>query len=475
VEAEMRCPVADDAKRIDPAWAWSAYEPTKAEPWDVRKVGHLYRRAAFGANAAELARGVADGPAKAVARLLAGEPDGGFEGRTAAVADVIRRTNNAGNLRAWWLTRMLYSPHPLREKMTLFWHNHFATSNAKVQNAGLMLGQYGLMHAHALGSFAEMLRRMSTDPAMLIWLDGRGSRKGSPNENYARELMELFSLGIGPYTEKDVREAARAFTGYDLDGPAAAFTAANHDAGTKTVMGRTGAWKPDDVVKICLDQPACANFLCTKLFRFLVSETAAPAKELIAPLSKQLRATGYDVGAVVKTVVSSNLFFSGHAYRARVKSPVDFALGVVRGLEGRIGTTALGLELEKLGQNLFHPPSVKGWDGGPTWLNGQTLLYRQNLALAFTSTEDGRFGTRLDPAAVAAKHGKAADDELVTFFLTLFLQDDVPAESRSRLREYAASSRKVKTPVFWTARDAAEQRVRSLCHLVLTLPECQLD
>jgi uncharacterized protein (DUF1800 family) len=378
-------------------------------------------------------------------------------------------------VRAWWLARMLHSPHPLREKLTLFWHNHFATSNAKVQSAALMLRQYRLLHEHALGSFATLLTRMSYDPAMLVWLDGKGSVKGAPNENYARELMELFSLGIGPYTEKDIREAARAFTGYDLDDDETRFTEANHDAGTKTVMGRKGAFKPDDVVRICLDQPACALFLVSKLFRFLVSETLVPRRELLEPLAKRFRESKYDFGALVKTVLSSNLFYGEHAYRARVKSPVSFALGAVRALEGNVGTTALAAELEKLGQNVFFPPNVKGWDGGPAWLNGQTLLYRQNLALAFCSTEDARFGTRLDPAALARRHGKKTDEELVAFFLGLFLQGDVPEESRRRLLTFAASSHRAKVPAYWTARDAAEQRVRSLCHLVLTLPEYQLD
>jgi hypothetical protein len=174
-------------------------------------------------------------------------------------------------------------------------------------------------------------------------------------------------------------------------------------------------------------------------------------------------------------VLASNLFFSAEAYRTRVKSPVDFALGIARGLEGRIGTTALAAALEQLGQSVFNPPSVKGWDGGTAWLNGQTLLYRQNLALAFSSTEDARFGTRTDPAALARRHKKTTDAEQLAFFLDLFLQGDVPDESRQRLLDYQKKSKTKKVPVYWTEQDAADQRVRSLCHLVLTLPEFQLD
>src|SRR4029077_16946899 len=171
-----------------------------------------------------------DGHEKTIRALVAGGPGlDEVDKRMAPLAETIARTNNGLNLRGWWLTRMLYSPHPLQEKITLFWHNHFATSNAKVQNARFMLAQYQLLRKHTLGSFAGLLQEMSYDPAMLVWLDGRGSKKGNPNENYARELMELLSLGIGHYTEKDIREAARAFTGWEITGAEPDFRKAQHD------------------------------------------------------------------------------------------------------------------------------------------------------------------------------------------------------------------------------------------------------
>jgi uncharacterized protein (DUF1800 family) len=468
--------MADDTPKFNPHWAWEPYKPSAKAPWDLRRVGHLYRRATFGATLAELEAGLKNGPEKTVASLLAGG-DGleEFDRRMQPLADTIARGNDAVHLRSWWLTRMLYTPHPLQEKITLFWHNHFATSNAKVQSARFMLAQYNLLRKHALGSFAKMLQEMSYDPAMLVWLDGRGSKKGNPNENYARELMELFSLGIGNYTEQDIREAARAFTGWEIAGASATFSPAQHDTGKKTVLGQTGEWKPDDIVRICLEQKSAPYFVAGKLFRFLVSDSITPTRELLEPLASAFVASKYDFGAMVKTVLSSNLFFSNEVYRTRVKAPVDFALGIIRALEGKIGTTALAVALEQLGQNVFNPPSVKGWDGGTAWLNGQTLLYRQNLALALSSTEDIRFGTRIDPAELARRHGKKSDTELVDFFLNLFLQGDVPAESRQRLQEYLARAVKQKAPVYWTAQDAADQRVRALCHLVLTLPEFQLD
>ena len=461
---------------ISPCWAWEPYRPTADAPWDIRRVGHLYRRAAFGATMAELEAGVKNGPEKTVAALLAGGPDQDkFDADTVKLADSITRANNGQQASAWWLYRMLYTPHPLQEKLTLFWHNHFATSNKKVSNAGFMLRQYELLRRHALGSFRTLLQEMSHDPAMMVWLDTRGSKKGNPNENYARELMELFSLGIGHYTEKDIREAARAFTGWEIRGTQPEFNASQHDAGEKTVLGKKGNFRESDIVSICLEQEAAPQFLAGKLYRFFVSETVEPTPALLAPLAAQLRKSDFDVGGAINTMLRSNLFFSQQVYRSRVKAPVDFALGIVRALEGRIGTTALADALDGLGQHVFFPPSVKGWDGGQAWLNGHTVLARQNLALALTSTEDLRFGRRTDPAALAKNHGLQSDAETVDFFSRLLLQGDVPVESRQKLLDYAAKARKSPVPVYWTEEDAAAHRVRSLCHLVLALPEFQLD
>jgi hypothetical protein len=463
------------AAKLDPRTAWQPYHPDAAAPWNVERVGHLYRRAAFGASTADLEAGLKDGPTKTLDRLLAGGPGlPEFEKSTATLAEFIAKGNNGQQLSAWWVYRMLYTPHPLLEKLTLFWHNHFATSYGKVQNARYMLGQYELMRRNALGNFGTLLREMSKDPAMMVWLDTQASKKGNPNENYARELMELFSLGIGHYSEKDIREAARAFTGWEIKENKAVFVEKGHDAGSKTVLGKSGTFQGADIVRICLEQPAAAPFIVAKLYRFLVSETVPATPELIEPLAEQFRKSDHDFGALVRVILSSNLFYSPLVYRTRVKSPVEFALGIVRGLEGHVGTTALAIALSELGQNVFFPPSVKGWDGARAWLNGQTFLLRQNLALALTSTEDPRFGRRTDPAALARHPGKSSDEQVLEHFLRLFLQEDLPGPSRQRLTDYLASSRDQSVPVFWTAADAADHRVRTLCYLVLTLPEFQL-
>jgi uncharacterized protein (DUF1800 family) len=463
---------------LDPKTAWLPYEPTRADPWDARKVGHLYRRAGFGATAAELAAGVADGHEGTLARVLAGRPEDDDFARTSEFMASERSMPPGapqGRLSAWWLDRMLKTAHPLREKLTLFWHNHFATSHAKVQNARFMLGQYRLMQAYSLDSFRTLLTEMGTDPAMMAWLDTAGSTKGNPNENYARELMELFSLGIGNYTEKDVREAARAFTGYEVRNGKGALNTRQHDAGDKTVFGKTGRFTGEDVTRLCLEKDACPRFVVRKLYAFLVSENENPPAELIDPLAKQYRDSDFDTGKLVATVLRSRQFFSPAAYRAKIKSPVEFACGVVRGLGGVAGALPLVEALEGLGQVLFAPPSVKGWDGGPAWLNAQTLLARNNLALALTSGEDPRFGTRCDPAAAVARHGARTDAEAVDFLLGVFLQGDVPPAARQKLLDYLAAAKGVTYPAYWSADDRAGHRLRAVTHLVLTLPEFQLN
>lgn len=454
---------------------WAEYTPTDASPWDLKKAGHLFRRAAFGATHAELQQALKDGPKKAIDRLLkGGEQPADFDATSDYMAGERSLPAGSGNerLAAWWLWRVLHTAHPLHEKLCVFWHNHFATSNVKVQNARYMLGQYRLIARHALGDFRELLHGMSFDPAMLVWLDAKESKKGKPNENYARELMELFSLGIGHYTEADIREAARAFTGYNVAAGKMTFDPKQHDPGEKTVFGMKGNYKGDDIVKLCLDKPSCPTFIVTKLYRYLVNETVEPKDELIAPLAEQYRKSGFDTGKLVETILRSEHFFAADNYRQRVKPPVEFAVGILKGLEGTTGPQPLAAELDRLGQALFAPPSVKGWDGGPTWLNAQTLLFRQNLALALTSG-DG-IGRRCDPAAVLIKHGITKDEQAVEFLLGVFHQHDVPAAAKDKLLTHLADSAKVKYPTFWSADDVVRHRLRTVAHLTLTLPEFQL-
>src|SRR5262245_23371636 len=320
--------------RIDPAEAWQPWRPTPDDPWGRKWAAHLYRRAAFGPNREDLLEADRLGPEGTLDLLLRGRPHADELRET--LADVGRvaaaRDDGGRQLRGWWLYGMLHSGHPLREKLALFWHNHFATSLVKVQSPALMLRQNGLLRAHALGRFGDLLQAVSRDGAMLVWLDSNRNVKGKPNENYARELMELFSLGVGNYTEPDIREAARAFTGWHTDGKGFAFNPAAHDEGDKTVLGQAGAWDGGDVVRLVLEQPAAARFLVRKLYQFLISEKVAPPDVLLEPLCASFRKSDYDIAALVRTMLASRHFFSDYSFRQRVKGPVEYVLGAVRAI-----------------------------------------------------------------------------------------------------------------------------------------------
>ncbi len=324
----------------DPAWAWAPFEPSAGREWNLSSVAHLHRRAGFAASWPVLERDLSAGPQESVDRLLEGDtktstgsPAALFESTIASMADQLAPSADLARIQGIWLYRMIFTPHALRERMTLFWHNHFATSNGKVQSPFLMQKQNDLLRAHSLGDFRALLTAMGKDPAMLIWLDSTINKKARPNENYAREVMELFTLGRGHYSEKDVQEAARAFTGWFVVNDRFEEVPRHHDDGAKTVMGETGNWAGDDIPRILLKQPACAEFICQKLFRHFVSAMGAPSPRLIAPLAKAFRESGHQVARPVEMILRSNLFFDATVRRKLVKSPVEFAIGTIRALE----------------------------------------------------------------------------------------------------------------------------------------------
>jgi hypothetical protein len=380
--------------QIDLAEAWRPWEPSPADPWGRKWTAHLYRRAAFGSSREDLLEADRLGHQGTLDLLLEGRPQAEEILQTIIdVGKIAAARDDGGELLAgWWLYCMLQGGHPLREKLTLFWHNHFATSIAKVQNPDLMFRQNCLMRAHALGKFGPFLQAMSKDAAMLLWLDSNSNVRGRPNENYARELMELFSLGVGNYTEKDIREAARAFTGWHTDGAGFKFNAHFHDDGPKTILGQTGAWIGDDVVRILLAQPQAARFLVRKLYNFFISENTVPSDALLEPLCTSFRRSEYDIAGLVKTMLASRHFYSDDAFRQRVKWPVEYVLGAVQAVYRRYGEKeanyrplpqeTLVSRITAMGQQLFAPPNVKGWPGGRSWLNTSTVLERDNFAAA---------------------------------------------------------------------------------------------
>ncbi|MEO7719440.1 MAG: DUF1800 domain-containing protein, partial [Capsulimonas sp.] len=349
---------------------------------ETAKMGHLLRRAGFGARPEEWETYARLGVAGTTDALLHPEraPD-----RLAALLKEIDGDfvdfHNMDSVKMWWLYRIAHTQRPLEEKMTLFWHNHFATANYKVDNPGWMWKQNELFRTQALGNFRTMLKAVSRDPAMLVWLDGSENRKGKPNENYGRELLELFTMGVhGGYTEQDVKEAARAFTGWRLDRDASTFSfdAGQHDDGPKTFLGQTGNFNGDDIIDIVARHPSTARFLCTKLYKFFIDDNPTPAST--APFEKVYFNSGYDIRSVVGAMLTSSAFYSATAMYSKIKSPVEMVMTTVRTMD--VPMSALNYlpgTLRSMGQDLFNPPNVKGWTEGQTWMNTMTLMARVNF------------------------------------------------------------------------------------------------
>lgn len=430
---------------------WAPYAPSAKEPWDLRKVAHLHRRAGFGATRAELERDLREGPDKSITRVLSARDNSAEQKQIIeGLRQGVLTSQDLDRLKAWWLYRILQTPDPLREKLTLFWHGHFATSARKVEAVALMLGQNETLRRHAFADFETILSAMVADPAMLVWLDGGMSKKEKPNENFAREFLELFTLSPGLYTESDIREAARAFTGYMETAaasrgapPTFAFETSRHDGGTKTFLGCTGPWRSEDIVRIILEHPRCAEFLVRKLYRFFVSEHASPSKALIEPLADEFRAHGYSVAHVVGVILRSNHFFSAEALGQKIKSPVEFSAGLVRMLEvprAGLSLLALAATCDRQGQELFAPPNVKGWDGGKAWLNSSTLLQRANWA-SDVVWGNADLGMKPFDAVGWAQANGIRPDQVANAMADLLLQRSVDPKTTDLARQAAHEDR----------------------------------
>jgi uncharacterized protein (DUF1800 family) len=376
------------------------------------------------------------------------------------LARTILATGDPKQLGAWWTYVLLNSTHPLRERMTLFWHGHFATSADKVNDAGLMLDQNRLLRRHALGDFRALVQEISRDPAMLIYLDSATNRKAHANENYARELMELFCLGEGHYTEKDVQELARCFTGWEIKSGRFRFNRFQYDAGTKSILTRTEVFPEGTSIDWIVDQPQAARFIVGKLFRQFICDEPASPTTLLEPLAVELRES-WQISRVVRRMLGSQLFFSSHAFARKVRSPIDLAVGLLRSLEGSANAHRLAAELLQNGQGLFFPPNVKGWDGGRAWINSSTILGRTNMVGRILGDEHTRFGGGSLEEHLAKWDCRGAN-EIVVRLAELLLA--VPLSEPAR----AALVKLVEQP---------SDRSRSLAgaiHALAALPEYQL-
>jgi uncharacterized protein (DUF1800 family) len=309
-----------------------------------------------------------------------------------ATPDVKREFQRVGNqqdneriadLRYWWMRRMALGPRPFQEKMTLFWHGHFATSFEKVRSPYFLWLQNETIRQNATGTFPVLLTAIAEDPAMLDYLDGERSNRNKPNENFAREVMELFTLGEGNYTEHDVQQLAKAFTGWGISADRLRYEyhIKNHDPGPKTIFGQTSNFTNDEALQLLCNQPACAPFLVSKIWRYFVQDQPPPA--VIKQLATEFAASGMDIKHLMARIFRSQEFYAPEVIRAQIKSPVQWVIAASHQLEAPLPTEPMTLVmLLQLGQELFQPPNVKGWDGGVAWITTNSLLDRNNFAAA---------------------------------------------------------------------------------------------
>lgn len=403
----------------------------------------------------------------------------------------IQRTNRRHGIEAqsWWFRRMLKSEAPLREKMTLFWHDHFATSFQKVRQTVLLVHQNELFREHAFGNFRDLTQKVVRDPAMMVYLDTQRSAKSMPNENFAREVMELFTLGEGNYTEEDVRNAARAFTGYRLNRLSGEVVqnANAWDDGVKNIFGQTGKFNGTDVVKLIFRKEGCADFMAGKIWEFFAFED--PEKEIVSRLGTVLRNADYEMKPLLREVFLSKEFYSERSVGTQIKCPLQYLVQMFKEFEMENPPMAVALSGQmQLGQVLFMPPNVAGWDWGKAWINTNTLLSRYNIAGNLIKGKGGGGGKGdgmmrqrmrermagrrgMDAGAAPAFEGIASNDlrndveKLVDSLTGRFFNVPVPAKARKSFLEYAEA----KKGISFTDKELGE-----LCHLMLSTPYYQL-
>jgi uncharacterized protein (DUF1800 family) len=448
------------------------FVPTPADPFDRRKAAHLLRRAGFGAPPEAIDRAVADGVEATVENLF----DEGTDEE-----DAYRKTFDAINGRilnfgeieaeqAWWVYRMMTTRVPLREKLTLFWHGHFATGSEKVDSPRLMHGQIETIRRHAWGNVRELTLAIARDPATIVWLDGESNTKEHPNENFARELMELFTCGIGHYTESDVREAARAFTGWHRENADFAFQSADHDSGRKHFLGKSGRFDGGDVIDILMQQPATLQFLARKLLRFFA--VPEPSEPIVAAAAELLDQTRLDIKWLLRELFQSRYFYSPECYRTRIASPAEFTIGAIRTLDVRWHAPEVVAFLDRMDQRLLAPPNVKGWDGEQKWINSSTWAARVDFARTIAQLDaEGGFGPNLEITRFVPANFKDPV-RVIDTLVEVLLQGDLSPEARRELAEFLVSSDQGRSvEVFRDDEDFRRQKTRTALGLILGLPE----
>ncbi len=463
---------------------------------DITLMAHLMRRAGFGADRDELERLVAQGYEETVEQLVDPPPsvpgadqDALFRYMPSLETGGPSPVPGAANL----LYHMVNTQRPLEEKMAFFWHHVFATGNSKVDNDNHLTIQIDMFRQHGMGNYRDLLIRVAQSPAMIYWLDNHENHKRSPNENWGRELLELFSLGVGNYTETDVFECARAFTGWTISPkvPRAPnhrfswsyeFRPEEHDYSEKTFLGHTGNFDGEDIIDIILQQPACARFIVRHLYNFFVADEAqVPAWDIEPPrdadaidlLTQTFVDSGYELRPVLRTLFNSDFF--KEARFAKVKSPVEVVVGTLRltgdlqGPDPRL--VAVAQEPSNMGQALHNPPSVEGWQTGRDWINSGSVVKRINFVADQVSNVDLPGVQRIVERVAGSNGAQLTADELVDRCIDLMGPLEVSPQTRQELVAHAEDEGRVATSS--DNGDGIARRVADTLALIAATPEYQ--
>ena len=449
------------------------------------QITHLLRRAGFGPSPADLNTYLSIGLAATTDRLLnfSSVPNDVDQKLAALNFDFQNRRDQV----FWWLARMTMTQRPLEEKMTLFWHGVLTSSFTKIggkRNLPLIIQQNNLLRAHAMGRFDDLIHAISIDPAMLFWLDGHLNTGSKPNENYSRELMELFTMGIGHYTQSDVSQGAKALSGWVIRGTQSVFVPRRFYEGDIAYLGHTGHLGLDEVVKILCASPATAARLSRLLWSFFVWDN--PSDSDIQPLVNAYNQSGHQIGAMVKAMLTSSAFYSDKAYRARVKSPAEFVVEAVRAMGFEPNRPALGIMAESMlsmGQTLFDPPNVAGWPGdklSATWMSTQSWITRVNF-----------INTLIEAASGALQGGASASggilrqlitqqrlrtpQDLVSYFAAILLDNQLASDRRSVILDTLTAGGAGASFTLAGGASISAPALRQALYLLMSMPEYQMN
>ncbi len=426
--------------------------PTQTTPttWDRAAAAHVLRRVGFGGSGQSIDAAVDAGFEASLTELE--ERREHPESLTGASVEKLVSLGNLVSLQSRWMSLILGDGAPLLERVTLMWHGHFATSNAKLGDVRLMHEQNELFRSRGLGDFRELFHAVAKDPAMLVWLDGNQNRVGAPNENFAREVMELFGLGIGGgYTEQDIQEAARAFSGWSVVSRQFKFRKEHHDSGEKTLFGRGGVFSGEDAVDRVLEHPACPRWIAWRLLNTFVMPD--PSEALIVRIAAMLVEESWHIGRTLARIFRDPLFLSAEARRSRIAGPVELVAGVALATEAALPPLDAMRAAGVMGQTLFMPPTVKGWDGDRAWIDPGTWLARHNWLTEFALAKglDGK-----------ATFGKVKRGEAVEVVTQRLMPDGVDEAMLSALQSAANSAH------------SDGHAIHKVAALILTSPEYQL-